>query len=199
MIWQEKRVLLIILGVLLLGNGIFFFTYRVQYEARLEGLNARLAEAQAHLDRARVKRVAAQNELRAYDQVRADLLTLYDKKWATQAERFTSLINSVKKLASDSHLEQPKVYSFSRTEDASTKEAGGIGTSIVGINFTVRGTYQQLRELINRLELSNQFVMIDSIHLGAGSGADTALTLSLRLKTIFREPPKETQTASRQL
>jgi len=199
MIWREKRVVLIVLGVLLLANGLFFFTYRVQYEARLEGLNTRLEDAQARLERARARRIAAEQELKSYDQVRSDLLTLYNSRWATQAERFTSLINDVKKLATESHLDQPRVYSFSRSERADTKEAGGIGTSTVSITFTVRGTYQQLRQLINHLELSNQFVIIDSIHLGAGSGAGDALTLNLGLKTIFREPPKPALTASKRL
>src|SRR5205807_1245036 len=40
MIWREKRILLIVLGVLLLANTIFFFTYRVQYVSRLEDLDA---------------------------------------------------------------------------------------------------------------------------------------------------------------
>ena len=36
MIWREKRVLLIVLGVLLAANTVFFFTYRVQYKNRLQ-------------------------------------------------------------------------------------------------------------------------------------------------------------------
>src|SRR5438874_2592741 len=32
MIWREKRILLIVLGLLLAANTVFFFTYRVRYE-----------------------------------------------------------------------------------------------------------------------------------------------------------------------
>jgi hypothetical protein len=68
----------------------------------------------------------------------------------------------------------------------------------VTIVFVAQGTYQQLRHLINRLELSNQFVIIDAITLGSGSSPDN-LTLSVRLKTLFREPARSTMMTSKQM
>jgi len=195
MIWREKRVMLTVLGVLLAANALFFFTYRVQYEARLSALDARMKEANARLQRARAKRTAAEQQLRSYDTVRRDLQTLYDQRWATQAERFTKLINEVKRLAAQSQLEPPG-YSFSKTTDREAARSGEQGISVVGINFTVHGNYQQIRRLINLLELSNQFVIIDGITLGGGGGSDSNLTLSLHLKTLFREaarPPTPSQ------
>jgi hypothetical protein len=82
----------------------------------------------------------------------------------------------------------------------------------------VQGTYQQIRRLINLLELSDQFVIIDAVSLTGTNEAATAtvvtpggppppaagpapvastgpLTLTLRLKTIFRNvapPPGQT-------
>ena len=50
MIWREKRVLLIVLGLLLLANTIFFFTYRVQYVSRLQDLDARQEQTQTKLE-----------------------------------------------------------------------------------------------------------------------------------------------------
>lgn len=194
MIWREKRVLLTVLGVLLAANAIFFFTYRVQYEARLSALDGRMKEANARLQRARAKRIAAEQQLRGYDTVRRDLETLYDQRWATQAERFTALINEVKRLAAQSQLEPPG-YSFSKAADRDAARFGGFGVTVVGINFTVHGNYQQIRRLINLLEISNQFVIIDGITLAGGGGSD--LTLSLHLKTLFRDaarpptPPQE--------
>ena len=63
-----------------------------------------------------------------------------------------------------------------------------MGTTMVSVSFTVQGTYEQIRRLINLLELSDQFVIIDGIGL-AGGGSDTKnLTMNIRLKTLFREP-----------
>ena len=53
MIWREKRVLLIVLGLLLLADTIFFFTYRVQYVSRLQDLDARQEQTQTKLEQAR--------------------------------------------------------------------------------------------------------------------------------------------------
>ncbi len=190
MIWREKQILLIVLAVLLLGNTIFFFTYRVQYEKRLQALDARLHDAEAALQRAQNKRLTAEQQLASYGKVQADLQTLYNSRWATEPQRLTALINEVKRLAVGSQL-IPATYSFSRIEDRDALRTGGIGTSTVVITFTVHGSYQQVRQLINRLELSSQFVIIDAINLASGNPSGSGpLTLNLRLKTLFRDPSR---------
>ena len=197
MIWREKRVLLTILGVLLLANTAFFFTYRVQYEKRLEDLDARLEDAESRLQRARNARVSAQQSIDGYRKAQADIQTVYNERWATEAERLTALVTEIKKVTAASQL-IPQSLTFSEERDA-TRNTGTIDTSIVHIAFSVQGTYQQIRRLINLLELSDQFVIIDSIGLGGGTGSEQNLTLNLRLKTIFRDTQQRTPAANRQL
>ena len=85
----------------------------------------------------------------------------------------------------------PNTINFAETQDQNAEKNGGIGTSVVTISFSVHGTYQQIRQLINQLELSDQFVIIDAIHLASAGGPATGdLTLTLRLKTLFREPQR---------
>jgi hypothetical protein len=52
------------------------------------------------------------------------------------------------------------------------------------IDFTVSGTYPQVRKLVNLIELSDQFIIIDSIGINGGDGQ--TLTLNLALRTLFR-------------
>lgn len=190
MIWREKRALLIILALLLIANAAFFFTYRVQYENRLRDLDARLEDDQRELKSAQATRLAAEQQLRAYAKVRADVAAVYDERWATQNERLTALIGEVKKLAVASSL-IPGSYSFSRTESTGTGSAAeraktsAPGATVVGIGFSVEGTYQQARRLINLLELSPQFVIIDQISLSSQQG--DKLSLTLHLKTLFKD------------
>jgi hypothetical protein len=203
MIWREKRVLLIVLGLLLLANTIFFFTYRVQYVSRLQDLDTRQEQAEAQLDQARNARITAEQQLAAYKKVQADLQVLYNERWSTPMQRLTALIDEVKRLAAASHL-QPPSYSFTNGESKQVSTApstkGSIGTNTVGIAFTVQGTYEQVRRLINLLELSDQFVIIDSISLGAnGSATDKVLTLNIRLKTLFKDVRTPAPAANRQL
>jgi len=209
MIWREKRILLIILGMLLLANAIFFFTYRVQYVSRLDDLDTLKEQSQGRLDQARNTRIAAQQQLAAYKKVQNDLQVLYNERWSTPAQRLTALIDEVKKLAAASHLEPPS-YQFTTGEPKNATTAtsgikGSIGTTTVGIAFTVQGTYEQMRRLINLMELSDQFVIIDGISLAASGAAEEnkttqkILTLNIRLKTLFRDTRINATTVSKQL
>ncbi|HXG59206.1 MAG TPA: hypothetical protein VNL91_09305 [Thermoanaerobaculia bacterium] len=195
MIWREKKVLLIVLGVLLAANTLFFFTYRVQYEERLASLEQRLEQAESSLTDARAARLAAERRVNAYRKIQRDIQQIYDERWATQDERLTALIAEVKKLAVASNL-VPRAYSFRKTEQSASRQ-GTPGAVVVGISFTVQGSYEQVRRLINLLELSRQFVIIDQIALHAGN--DQILTLNLQLKTLFRDETQNRPAASRPL
>lgn len=188
MIWREKRLLLIVLGVLLAANVVYFFTYRVGYQGQLDALDARLEATENQLERAQVARIRAERTLDGYRGIERDVKTVFEKHWATQDERLTRMIAEVKRLALASSLE-PQTYGFSRATAtaASTRRrrAAPIGATEVSIDFTVTGTYEQVRRLINLLELSQQFVIIESISLAGHEGK--GLTLGLHLKTLFRD------------
>jgi len=189
MIWRQNRILLAILAILFAANVFFFFTYRVQYERRLHDAEQRLHDTEDGLTKARATRVAAEQQLASYFKVQHELDKLYNERWSTQTERLTALILEVKRLNAATKME-PLTYTFTEGSGNSSTEdrrPGAIGTSMVSIVFTVQGDYQQIRRLINLLELSEQFVIIDSIEL-AGSANDPKLTLNLRLKTLFRKP-----------
>jgi hypothetical protein len=188
MMWRDHKIPLIVIGVLLLGNIFFFFTYRVQYQSRLQDLETRSQDAQRRLQEAQRGRRAAEQQMASYDKVRADLQNLYDEQWSTQSRRFTLLFEEVKRLATASHFD-PRSFNFSRTESAqSVNKETGIGSTAVSVSFTVQGTYDQVRRLINLLELSRQFIIIDGLGLAGGSDAKS-LTMNIRLKTLFRDPP----------
>lgn len=194
MIWREKRILLIVLGVLLLANTVFFFTYRVQYESRLESLDADLKQLEGERDQARNARIRAEQTLRSYRKVEGDVMLVFNEHWSTERERFTALFTEVMRLAVASSLE-PAAYSFEKGQAKRVSVSGpgsrreDLGATEIGISFGVSGTYEQVRRLINLLELSRQFVIIEGISLTAG--ANDTLGLSLKLKTIFRDEPVE--------
>jgi hypothetical protein len=196
MMWRERKIPLIAMAVLLLGNIFFFFTYRVQYQSRLNDLDVRRDDSQKRLEEAQRARSATEQQLASYDKVRRDLQMLYNDRWSTQAKRFTLLFLEVKRLVAASHFDA-RSFAFSRAEVTANKETPD-GNTAVGVSFTVQGTYEQVRQLINLLELSDQFLIIDGISLG---GTDSKLlTMNIRLKTMFREPvPPNPRRANRQL
>jgi Flp pilus assembly protein TadB len=176
MIWREKQLLLAVLGILLIANLLYFFTYRVQFEARLQEYATRAEQSEARLEQAKAARMAEERQLAAYKKVQRDIQDVYDNRWSTEAARLAPLIAEVKRLAVVSQL-VPQTYAFSHI-------AGAPEASTVGITFAVQGTYPQVRRLINLLELSQQFVIVDQIALSSGS--EGVLTLNLHVKTLFR-------------
>lgn len=185
MIWREKRVLLIVLGLLLAANTLFFFTYRVQYENRLRELDSRLDQAKAQLASARAARAGAEQQLAAYRKTQKDIREIYEVRWSTQQQRLTAMIAEVQRLGRVANL-VPKALTFTQTAPktiASVKEP--TGTIEVGITFSVEGKYEQVRRLINLLELSEQFLIVDSIGLAAANGDN--VNINLHVKTLFRD------------
>jgi hypothetical protein len=197
MIWREKRIILLVLGVLLAANTVFFFTYRVRYEQRLRDVHARSEESAQRLKRARQARSMAERQYAGYRKVQHDIEEVYNDRWSTPLKRLTPLISEVQRLAAASQLVPPS-YSFTKTESKSDT-TGALNTSVVGITFTVQGNYQQIRRLINLLELSPQFVIIDSIALSSPN--EQTLTLNLHVKTLFRDtsPARTGATSTQQL
>jgi hypothetical protein len=190
MIWREKRILLVVLGALLAANLLFFMTYRVQYQSRLTDLDERLKEAETKLGETRASRVRAEQQYRSYKQVEVDVARIYDDFWGTQSARLTPMISEVKRLTVASSL-VPASISFDKNE-VEVKTASerrirkeSIGATEVGISFGVNGTYEQVRRLINLLELSRQFVIIDQLGLSAGEGQN--LNFNIHMKTLFRD------------
>ena len=186
MIWKEKRILLTVLAVLLAANAVFFFTYRVRYENRLHDLEARREEATRDLKSARSSRLTAEQQLAAYGKIQEDVNRVYVDLWSTQTQRLAPMIIEVKRLAAASDFE-PRSYSFQRdvsTVDRKSRNASP-GATAVNIAFSVEGRYEQVRRLINLLELSQQFVIINQVALTSSTG--NMLTLSLDIKTLFRD------------
>ena len=193
MIWREKRVWLVVLALALAADVFVFVTYRVQFQKRIDDVNERQKEATLRLSQAQAARLSAQDTYKRYLKVQSDLDALYDTKWGTQDERLIPWINEVKRLAEASQL-VPKVLNFTKDEgkdkgsDATTLKGKNVAARMVTISYTVEGNYQQVRRLINALELSEQFVIIDTLAVTASGENSNALTVNLRLKTLFREP-----------
>lgn len=200
MIWREKRVLLLLLALVLAANTMFFFTYRVQYQTRLDALDARLEQVQSELDASRTARIRGEQTLKSYRKVEDDVQLVFNEHWATQPERFTKLFTEVTRLAMASSLE-PAAYVFAKGEakrvSSGSRNKESLGANEVSISFGVTGTYDQIRRLINLLELSRQFVIIEGINLSAAEGE--SLTLDLRLKTIFRDEKPQGSVAQNRL
>lgn len=111
---------------------------------------------------------------------REALVALYQRGFSTQAERLTQLIVEVKRLAQRAGLE-PKSISY---PEEFLDEYGLVRMSLV---FAVQGTYPQLRTVINLLEHSDLFLVLEQV--GLGNSSTSILGINLRLSTFFVRDP----------
>lgn len=181
--WNERRAWILAIGALLILNTIFFFTYRVRYEQRVDEAHARLDSAKEQLSIAKARRVDYESQLAAHKAMVGTIATVYDSWWSTPELRLTKLIVEIKGYVSKCGLTLQNV-SYSKSDAG---QEGGATT--MEIDFAVQGSYEQLRQLINLLELSDQFIIIDSVAF-AGDQADGSIALNLRLRTLFKGEPK---------
>lgn len=182
MMWREKRWLLVTLGVLLTLNLAFFFTYRLRYQSRVESLDQRLLQSQDELTRARNERLLAEKRLAEYRAIEENIQAVHRDLWATPAERLGPLMIEIRELARRSGINGPKGVQY-----AQAPRKKGDDTVIMTVSFGVEGSYEQLRALLNLIELSKQFVIIDQITLAGGS-SESNLRLQVQLRTLFHQP-----------
>jgi hypothetical protein len=181
--WKERRVWIVTVFALLVLNTVFFFTYRVRYEQRVDEAHARLESAKEQLAIAKARRVDYQGQLAAHKAMVETIATVYDSWWSTPDKRLTKLIVEVKDLVGKAGL---TVQSVSYSQPGGSSDV----TKPMEIVFGVQGSYMQLRQLINLLELSDQFLIIDSVSF-AGDQIGGTISLNLRLRTLFKGEPQE--------
>jgi len=186
-LWRAKRAWILTIGILLTLNTIFFFTYRVRYEQRVDDAHVRLDQAKEQLTVARARRTEYQGQLAAHKKLLETIATVYDNWWSTPDKRLTKVILEVRSLVEKSGL---SLQSLSFSQSAASEDSG---TTTVDIAFGVQGSYMQLRQLINMLELSDQFVIIDAISF-SGDQENGAIGLNLRLQTLFKGEKKVSRT-----
>lgn len=189
MIWREKRTVLGLIAFILLINVVFFLTYRVRYQQRVDDLHRRLEGQKVSLEQARQSRMAVEKRIRGFEAVEKDLKWVHSDLWSTPDARLVALIVEINRLARQSQLVPRSIsYSLDEARGESTlrmsKEDRG---TVMSISFSVAGSYQQVRRLLNLIELSKQFVIIDSVTLAGASAEDRKLQLNIGLKTVFSE------------
>ena len=98
---------------------------------------------------------------------------------AARSQRLTAVIQEIKGLAERAGIEPNRIgYQESRIE-----EHGLVQESLV---FGVEGSYGQFRQLVNLLEVSEDFLILDSVGLREASGSD--LDVDLSISTLFAQP-----------
>lgn len=172
-LWRWLVPLLVVLA----GVGVLV-TYEIGYAGRVDAVVERMKAVQEQLAKAEARRAELEGRVERVRARDAAVAELYDVRFATQGERFTKFVQEVRTLATTAGLD-PRVISYP------TQVLAEFGLVERGLVFNVEGDYAGLREFLNLLELSDQFVTLQSITLAQAQGG--RLRLQLRLATLFRQ------------
>lgn len=170
-LWLPALVLLVI-NVGILSTYRFLLAGQAQLRSvRVQMLTVELQELEirrSELDE--LTRKAEANRLRV-GEFRAGWLS-------SEAQRLTRLINEVKTLAGRAGVE---TSSFQYPEEF-LEDYGLIKRSIV---FSANGSYQELRRLINFIELSDQFMILEEVRLSEIGQKGTDVRVDFRVSSLF--------------
>lgn len=164
-------------------NLLGFVVYRSVYAGEVEKLEERYDASVAELEGLRRQSAGIEAALERIEAQSQGIEQLYDVYFQTEPERFTRAIKEVKRLAREAGLD-PTQFSYPLEE---LDQAGLVRR---GIGFSVEGTYRQLRTFINFLELTDQFLTLNSIKLSetGTDSRDPRLNIRMELSTIFIAP-----------
>ena len=157
---------------------VFFQTTFAGQLDRLENTYSRQAD---QLESYQKERKRAEQFLEEVEVQERLVNTVYRDYFATESERFTRVLREIRTLARRAGLD-PRSFSYPDTE------IGAYEVTRLGIRFSVDGTYDQLRTFVNFLELTDQFLTLESITLTGGKGdRDARLQIRFGVSTIFAQ------------
>lgn len=170
--WLPPLVVLVLAATL-------FGIYQSRFAGRVEVAAQSLERGRAELSRLSAERRELETQLALVRENRERLAAFYDRRLSTERRRLTAIIAEVKDLAQRSGLvPQSITYPEEIIEDYGLRKRS--------FQFSVEGTYADLRKLINLLELSDSFLTLEGVTLSGDRGA--RLRIDLRLSTLFATP-----------
>ncbi len=176
--WKQNLRLWLPPAVFFLLMVAFLSVFALKFADEAQVARSRLAKRTEELDAIRAQRVRAESVV---EQIRASeegLADFYGRRLSSESQALTAIIAEVKDLCGRAGI-PPASLSYER------QTLKGQDVSRRTITFAVNGSYAQLRQLINFIELSDSFLILDQVGLRGNDIEGTPLRINLRLSTLF--------------
>jgi Tfp pilus assembly protein PilO len=177
-IWRRHLWWWLPAAIFVAVNLVFVFAYQLIYAEQVEGLGEELEAQELRLERTRAERQELEQVVRVAEANQEELRTLYVDRFASERRRFTSATAEVRDLARRAGLD-PSAIQYPEEE---LEDFGLVKRSIA---FRVEGSYGELRQFVNLLELTPSFITLEEVALSQGEGDRLAITLTL--STLFTD------------
>ena len=184
-IWRQRLWIWLPALLFFLANAVAFSIYRFGYAGQVQSLGADMASVREQLAPLQEHRAALENRLRRARAAEAAVRELYADRFSTRSQRFTRLQTEVKTLARKAGL-NPKMITYPKQD---IEDYGLVKRSFV---FPVEGTYGELRQFLNLLELTDSFLTLEAVTLSEeSSDQGPELRMSLTLSTLFARESRD--------
>lgn len=153
-------------------------TYRFLLAGQTQLQAGRIERRQARIQELEAERLVLDETVTEARRNRELVDRLY-REWMTpESERLTAVIAEVKNLADMAGV----LYSSFSYPDQVLEEQGLIKRSLV---FSVEGSYLDLRSFINLIEVSDLFLILESVQLTGGARDGPTVRVSMTVSTLF--------------
>jgi hypothetical protein len=164
--------------VVLAVNVLFYLGLTRPRLEKASGSRLSLGEVERVL-RAEERRVEESRRLLSFARcVRFDADRFFGEVIETKEQRMTKVQKAVRDLAIAFRM-NPESIAY----EAEISEKTGVVE--FGISFPLQGSYEALRQFLERVEDSEHFLVVDSISLDGSPEGGSALQLMIRLSTFF--------------
>lgn len=182
-IWRLRLWVWVPALLFFLANATAYVVYRFGFADRVKSLETRMEETQKELAPLAAKRTHLERLIQRSQRNEVEIHRLYDEKFSTRSQRLTRITAEVRQLARNAGLE-PLTITY---PEQPIEQYGLVRRSF---DFSVNGTYLELRKFINFLELSDSFLTLDEVTLaGQEGGEGPELNIRLSLSTLFANEP----------
>ena len=173
--WGRHHLWWLLPLVLILVNLLLVSTYRSLYAGRVAALNELIEEEKTDLEGLRRQGEELEALVDRVDRAEAGIELVYEDTLGPESARFTSIVRELREHAQNANLGWERIA----FPEEVYEDYGLIKRSFV---FNVEGRYADLRRFINFLELSESFLVLQSLGL---QDADSGLRIRVVMSTLF--------------
>jgi len=180
-LWGQKRGMTLLIAFLMLANLSVYLLQSQYLEKKLTGLRIEVLDRQQTLRMLQQQKNSGSMPVSTMNKVESELKRFQDL--VPPEKGLSVFIGDLYKYASSSKLDIKQI-SYRPEWDESLELLR------YGLNFTVSGSYSQLKRFVHLLEGADRIIIINDLSLSAGETRKeqpSVVTLRINLMTYFRE------------
>jgi Tfp pilus assembly protein PilO len=178
-IWRQRIWIWLPALLFFLANAVAFSVYRFGYAGQVQSLESDMESVREQLTPLEQKRTVLERRLQRARAAETAVQQLYADRFSTRSQRLTRIMSEVRSLARQAGLNPKSIsYPLQDIEDYGLEKRSFV--------FSVAGTYAELRQFLNLLELTDSFLTLEAVTLSEESGdGGPELQMNLTLSTLF--------------